>query len=66
MPDIPAALRAALRDRYELEEMIGRGGMAAVYRARDLKHNRRVAVKVLRTDLSDLSELIGPWAGHGG
>jgi tRNA A-37 threonylcarbamoyl transferase component Bud32 len=57
MPDIPAALRAALRDRYELEEMIGRGGMAAVYRARDLKHNRRVAVKVLRTDLS---ELIGP------
>jgi serine/threonine-protein kinase len=57
MPNIPAALRAALGDRYELEEMIGRGGMATVYRARDLKHNRRVAVKVLRTDLS---ELIGP------
>jgi tRNA A-37 threonylcarbamoyl transferase component Bud32 len=57
MPDIPETLCAALRDRYDLEEVIGRGGMATVYRARDTKHNRRVAVKVLR---NDLSELIGP------
>ncbi len=57
MSAIPETLRRSLSDRYELEEIIGRGGMATVYRAHDPKHGRRVAVKVLR---SDLGEAIGP------
>jgi serine/threonine protein kinase/tetratricopeptide (TPR) repeat protein len=40
-------LRAAIADRYRIEEEIGRGGMAAVYLAEDLKHGRKVAIKVL-------------------
>jgi serine/threonine-protein kinase len=40
-------LRAALADRYRLEEEIGHGGMAAVYLAEDLRHARKVAIKVL-------------------
>ncbi len=50
--DIPESVRAALSDRYELEKVLGRGGMATVYLARDLKHNRQVAVKILRPDLA--------------
>jgi eukaryotic-like serine/threonine-protein kinase len=38
-----AALQAALADRYTLERELGRGGMATVYLARDLKHDRPVA-----------------------
>ncbi len=57
MGPLPEPLRQALAGRYDLEEMVGRGGMATVYRARDAKHGRTVAVKVLR---SDLGELIGP------
>jgi hypothetical protein len=38
--DIAAQLGAALRDRYLLERELGRGGMAMVYLARDLKHDR--------------------------
>jgi serine/threonine protein kinase len=57
MGPLPEPLRQALAGRYDLEEMVGRGGMATVYRARDPKHGRTVAVKVLR---SDLGELIGP------
>jgi len=57
MATLPEPLRQALAGRYDLEEMVGRGGMATVYRARDAKHGRTVAVKVLR---SDLGELIGP------
>jgi serine/threonine-protein kinase len=45
-------LRAALTERYAIEREIGSGGMATVYLARDLKHDREVAVKVLRADLS--------------
>lgn len=41
-----------LGDRYELGEVIGRGGMAEVYAGRDLRLGRRVAVKLLRTDLA--------------
>ena len=49
--DLEAALRAALAGRYELEREVGRGGMATVYLARDLKHDRSVALKVLPPDL---------------
>jgi tetratricopeptide (TPR) repeat protein/tRNA A-37 threonylcarbamoyl transferase component Bud32 len=50
--DIPARLKEALRDRYTIDHEIGRGGMATVYLARDLKHERQVAVKVLRPELA--------------
>jgi hypothetical protein len=45
-------LRAALADRYAVGHEIGSGGMATVYLARDVKHDREVALKVLRADLS--------------
>ncbi|NJD10839.1 MAG: serine/threonine protein kinase, partial [Gemmatimonadetes bacterium] len=45
-------LSAALADRYRIEREIGRGGMATVYLATDLKHGRRVALKVLRPELA--------------
>jgi serine/threonine protein kinase/Tfp pilus assembly protein PilF len=44
---VPERLQAAVADRYRIEEEIGRGGMAAVYLAEDLKHGRKVAIKVL-------------------
>jgi tetratricopeptide (TPR) repeat protein len=50
---IPAALQAALADRYSLVREIGRGGMATVYLADDLKHPRQVAIKVMDPDLSE-------------
>ena len=45
-------LTAALADRYRIERELGQGGMATVYLAEDLKHKRKVAVKVLRPDLA--------------
>jgi serine/threonine-protein kinase len=45
-------LRAALADRYHLERELGQGGMATVYLALDLKHHRKVAIKVLRPELA--------------
>ncbi|MBK7784778.1 MAG: protein kinase [Gemmatimonadetes bacterium] len=45
-------LAAALADRYRLERELGQGGMATVYLAQDLKHDRKVAVKVLRPELA--------------
>ena len=50
--DALSGLRAALGDRYEIERELGRGGMATVYLAKDLKHDREVAVKVLHSDFS--------------
>jgi eukaryotic-like serine/threonine-protein kinase len=50
MPTI-SSLAEALHDRYLLDRELGRGGMATVYLARDLKYDRLVAVKVLRPDL---------------
>src|SRR5262245_39444015 len=49
--DAPQRLIAALAGRYEVDREIGRGGMATVYLARDLRHDRRVALKVLDPDL---------------
>jgi serine/threonine protein kinase/Tfp pilus assembly protein PilF len=50
-------LSAALAGRYRIERELGRGGMATVYLARDQKHNRQVAIKVLR---AELSSALGP------
>ncbi|MEJ2677867.1 MAG: protein kinase, partial [Gemmatimonadota bacterium] len=47
-------LARALADRYRIERTLGQGGMATVYLARDLKHDRRVAIKVLRAELAAL------------
>ena len=45
-------LRSALTDRYTVVREIGRGGMATVYLAQDLKHPRQVALKVLRPEVA--------------
>ena len=47
MPDLSQRLTSALSDRYRIERALGRGGMATVFLAEDLKHHRRVALKVL-------------------
>src|SRR6266404_5869611 len=46
------ALSADLGDRYTIERELGRGGMATVYVAEDLRHSRQVAIKVLRSDVA--------------
>ena len=52
MTNPPDRLSAALADRYRIERELGDGGMATVYLARDLKHERDVAIKVLHPDLA--------------
>jgi serine/threonine protein kinase/Flp pilus assembly protein TadD len=52
MPDVLDALQGALTGRYRFEREVGRGGMATVYLAQDLKHRRPVAVKVLHPHLA--------------
>lgn len=49
--DVRTRLGEALAERYELEEELGRGGMAIVFRARELKHDRSVVLKALRPEL---------------
>jgi serine/threonine-protein kinase len=49
---VPERIREALADRYTIEREIGRGGMAVVYLARDLRHNRPVALKLLLPELA--------------
>ena len=51
MTDIMERLSSALADRYRLDRELGQGGMATVYLAHDLKHDRDVAIKVLHPDL---------------
>ncbi|HXL05430.1 MAG TPA: serine/threonine-protein kinase, partial [Gemmatimonadales bacterium] len=57
MADPFEQLRPALADRYALERELGRGGMATVYLARDLRHGRPVAIKVLRPEIA---AVLGP------
>jgi tRNA A-37 threonylcarbamoyl transferase component Bud32/tetratricopeptide (TPR) repeat protein len=52
MSEVLEQLQAALGDRYTVEREIGRGGMAVVYLAQDLRHKRQVALKVLRPELA--------------
>jgi eukaryotic-like serine/threonine-protein kinase len=52
--DALAHLKAALADRYRIERELGRGGMATVFLAEDLKHHRQVAIKVFRSELTSL------------
>src|SRR6478672_5981485 len=51
--DAPAALVEALADRYRVDRQLGAGGMETVYLAHDHKHDREVAIKVLRPDLAE-------------
>ncbi len=52
MADLLPRLAAALADRYRIERELGQGGMATVYLAEDLKHDRKVALKVLKPELA--------------
>jgi len=52
MAEVPTGLATALADRYALRRELGRGGMATVYLATDVKHERSVALKVLRPELA--------------
>jgi serine/threonine-protein kinase len=51
MPELAAALTQELTGRYDIEREIGRGVMATVFLARDLRHDRHVALKVLDPEL---------------
>ena len=52
MSDPVSRLNAALEGRYAIERELGEGGMATVYLADDLKHERKVALKVLKPELA--------------
>jgi len=52
MSMIVGDVTAALSDRYRIERELGAGGMATVYLAHDVKHNRKVALKILNPDLA--------------
>ncbi len=52
MSDISSRLNDALEGRYRIEHELGEGGMATVFLAKDLRHNRNVALKVLKPDLA--------------
>src|SRR5215211_3085159 len=51
MAEPPQVLSESLAGRYEIERELGEGGMATVYLARDVRHGRMVAIKVIRPDL---------------
>ncbi len=52
MSDPVIRLNVALEGRYAIERELGEGGMATVYLAKDLKHKRKVALKVLKPELA--------------
>src|SRR3954465_5821842 len=52
MTDPRPHLTIALADRYRIERELGQGGMATVYLAEDVRHHRKVAIKVLRPELA--------------
>ena len=52
MADPITRLNAALQGRYRIESELGEGGMATVYLADDIKHERKVALKVLKPELA--------------
>ena len=54
MASVLEQLQAALHDRYRVDQEIGRGGMATVFRAQDLRYDRPVAIKVLSPDLTSV------------
>ena len=53
MPDLQGQLTAALQEHYAIQREVGHGGMAVVYLARDLKHDRDVAIKILHPHLAE-------------
>ncbi|HUF66767.1 MAG TPA: protein kinase [Gemmatimonadaceae bacterium] len=57
MTDVAARLESTLSDRYRIERELGAGGMATVYLAEDVRHHRKVAIKVLHPELS---AVLGP------
>ena len=52
MTETLSRLTSALQDRYAIERELGEGGMATVYLATDLRHDRKVAIKVLKPELA--------------
>ncbi|MGE5091144.1 MAG: protein kinase domain-containing protein, partial [Bacillota bacterium] len=52
MSEPVSPLESALAERYRIERELGQGGMATVYLAEDLRHRRKVAVKVLKPELA--------------
>ena len=59
--DLLSRLQSALAGHYVVERELGRGGMATVYLAQDLRHDRPVALKVLH---AELAQTLGPWHLH--
>src|SRR5690349_14068670 len=57
MPDAPERLRELLTDTYRIEREIARGGMATVYLAHDVRHDRQVALKVMDPEIA---QAVGP------
>ena len=57
MSDTVTRLNAALEGRYRIESELGEGGMATVYLADDLKHERKVALKVLKPELAAMGHI---------
>ena len=62
MSDSVTRLNAALEGRYAIERELGEGGMATVYLADDLKHQRKVALKVLKPELAG-GDVLTPGTG---